>query len=214
MSALSPREIMVRDHLRRRGIQDDSVLSAMETVPREEFVPEDVRHFAYRDSPLPIGRGQTISQPFIVAKMVERLELSPEDKVLEIGAGSGYGAAILSRVAKTVYTVERHEPLAVRARERLEALGYDNVHVIVNDGSLGWPDAAPYQGIVATAGAPRVPKALKEQLAIGGRMVLPVGSMPEQQILIRLQKIDENEFSEENLEAVRFVPLVGEEGWQ
>lgn len=214
MNALSPQEIMVRDHLHRRGVRDDLVLNAMKTVPREEFVPDEMRHFAYQDSPLPIGRGQTISQPFIVAKMVERLELGPEDKVLEIGAGSGYGAAILSRVAKTVYTVERHESLAVRAREKLKALGYDNVHVIVNDGSLGWPDAAPYDGIVATAGAPRVPRSLKEQLAIGGRMVLPVGSLPEQQILIRLRKLDENQFSEETLEAVRFVPLVGAEGWE
>lgn len=214
MNAFSPREIMVRDHLQRRGIQDEAVLNAMKTVPREEFIPEDIRHFAYQDSPLPIGHGQTISQPFIVAKMVERLELGPEDKVLEIGAGSGYGAAILSRVAKTVYTVERYESLAVRAREKLKELGYDNVHVIVNDGSLGWPDEAPYDGIVATAGAPRVPKSLKAQLAIGGRMVLPVGSVPEQQILIRLRKTDENEFSEETLEAVRFVPMVGEEGWQ
>jgi protein-L-isoaspartate(D-aspartate) O-methyltransferase len=186
----------------------------MKTVPREEFVLQEMRDFAYRDSPLPITHGQTISQPFVVAKMVERLELRPEDKVLEIGAGSGYGAAILSRVAKTVFTVERHEGLAVRARQKLEALGYDNVHVIVDDGSMGWPDAAPYDAIVATAGAPRVPKSLKQQLAIGGRMVLPVGSMPDQQIMIRLRKIGENQFAEETLEAVRFVPLVGEEGWQ
>lgn len=214
MNHSDARKAMVRDQLRRRGVSDESVLAAMETVPREKFVPEEMRDFAYRDSPLPIGRGQTISQPYIVARMMERLELEPDDRVLEIGTGLGYGAAILSRIADTVYTLERHSALAESAREKLEALGYDNIYVIVTDGSLGWPEGAPYDAIVGTAGAPQVPEPLKEQLAEGGRLVLPVGSVPEQQILIRLRKNEGNRFFEEQMEAVRFVPLVGEAGWQ
>ena len=214
MNDFSSRQAMVRDQLRRRGVTDEAVLAAMETVPRENFVPEEMRDFAYRDSPLPIGHGQTISQPYIVARMMERLEVASDDRVLEIGTGSGYGAAVLSRIADTVYSLERHSTLAESAREKLAALGYDNVQVIVTDGSLGWPEGAPYDGIVGTAGAPRVPEPLKEQLAEGGRLVLPVGSVPEQQILIRLRKNGENRFFEEQMEAVRFVPLVGEAGWQ
>jgi protein-L-isoaspartate(D-aspartate) O-methyltransferase len=214
MNALAPQTAMVRDQLRRRGVTDESVLFAMEIVPRENFVPEEIRNFAYRDSPLPIGHGQTISQPYMAARMIERLELDAEDRVLEIGTGSGYGAAVLSRIADTVHTLERHSALAESAREKLIALGYDNVHVIVTDGSLGWPEAAPYDGIIATAGAPQVPAPLKDQLAVGGRLVLPVGSLPEQQILIRLRKTAANRFFEEQLEAVRFVPMVGEAGWQ
>ncbi len=205
---------MVRDQLRRRGVKDPAVLAAMEAVPREAFVPDRLREASYQDSPLPIGEGQTISQPFIVARMIERLELTPEDTVLEIGTGSGYGAAILSLIAKTVITVERHASLAEAAREKLEKLGYDNIRVVVGDGSLGWPEHAPYDGIVGTAGAPKVPEPLKEQLSVGGRLVLPVGTVPEQQVLIRLRKTAEDRFEQEEMEAVRFVPLVGEAGWR
>lgn len=205
---------MVRDQLRRRGVKDPAVLAAMEAVPREAFVPDRLREASYQDSPLPIGEGQTISQPFIVARMIERLELTPEDTVLEIGTGSGYGAAILSLIAKTVITVERHASLAKAAREKLKKLGYDNIRVVVGDGSLGWPEHAPYDGIVGTAGAPKVPEPLKEQLSVGGRLVLPVGTVPEQQVLIRLRKTAEDRFEQEEMEAVRFVPLVGEAGWR
>ena len=204
---------MVRDQLRRRGVVDSAVLSAMEQVPREAFVPGKMREMSYRDSPLPIGQGQTISQPFIVARMIERLALGQEDRVLEIGTGSGYGAAILSRIVKTVYTVERHPSLAAAAREKLEKLGFANVRVLEGDGSVGWPEQAPYDGIVGTAGAPAVPEPLKEQLAVGGRLVLPVGPVPEQQVLVRLTKTAPDRFDEEEMEAVRFVPLLGAAGW-
>jgi len=214
MDLHTQRSDMVRDQLQRRGVKDPAVLAAMEQVPREAFVPERLREMSYQDSPLPIGEGQTISQPFIVARMIERLELTPEDKVLEIGTGSGYGAAILSRIANTVYTVERRASLAEAAREKLDKLGYDNIHVVVGDGSLGWPENAPYDAIVGTAGAPKVPEPLKEQLSVGGRLVLPVGTVPEQQVLIRLRKTAEDRFEQEEMEAVRFVPLVGEAGWR
>jgi protein-L-isoaspartate(D-aspartate) O-methyltransferase len=204
---------LLHDQLRRRGVTDPAVLAAMASVPREAFVPEDLRHLAYRDGPLPIGEGQTISQPYIVAHMIELLALGPEDRVLEIGTGSGYGAAILGRIAASVYTVERRPSLAAAARERLSRLGCNNVLVLVGDGTLGWPAHAPYDAIVSTAGAPRVPKPLKEQLAVGGRLVLPVGSTPEMQVLVRLCKIAVDRFEEEYLEPVRFVPLIGEAAW-
>ena len=213
MDLRTQRADMVRDQLRRRGVVDSAVLSAMEQVPREAFVPGKMREMSYRDSPLPIGQGQTISQPFIVARMIERLALGQEDRVLEIGTGSGYGAATLSRIVKTVYTVERHPSLAAAAREKLEKLGFENVYVLEGDGSVGWPEHAPYDGIVGTAGAPAVPEPLKEQLAVGGRLVLPVGPVPEQQVLVRLTKIAPDRFEHEEMEAVRFVPLLGAAGW-
>ena len=214
MDLRTQRSDMVRDQLQRRGVKDPAVLAAMEQVPREAFVPERLQEMSYQDSPLPIGEGQTISQPFIVARMIERLELTPEDNVLEIGTGSGYGAAILGRIADTVYTVERRASLAEAAREKLEKLGYDNIHVVVGDGSLGWPESAPYDAIVGTAGAPKIPEPLKEQLSVGGRLVLPVGTIPEQQVLIRLRKNGKDRFEQKEMEAVRFVPLVGEAGWR
>lgn len=207
------RRRMIQDHLLSRGLQDPAVLAAMEEVPREEFVPEELKPFAYQDRPLPIGEGQTISQPFIVARMIEYLALHPDDRVLEIGTGSGYGSAVLSRIAKTVYTIERYSDLACTARKRLARLGYPNVHVAEGDGSLGWPENAPYNAIVGTAGAPDVPVPLKEQLSINGRLVLPVGPLPEQQTLVRLIRKAEKKYSREQLEAVRFVPLVGKAGW-
>ncbi|MCX8032417.1 MAG: protein-L-isoaspartate(D-aspartate) O-methyltransferase [Thermoleophilia bacterium] len=168
------RHRMVEDQLRARNISDDRVLQAMEKVPRHLFVPETQRWAAYDDCPLSIGLGQTISQPYMVARMTELLRLTPEDRVLEIGTGSGYQAAILAELAKEVWTVERHPELAERARKVLESLGYSNVHVVVGDGSLGYPDAAPYDAIIVTCAAPAVPEPLLQQLAIGGRMVIPV----------------------------------------
>jgi protein-L-isoaspartate(D-aspartate) O-methyltransferase len=207
------REIMLSRDLAGRGIYDPKVLAAMRLVPREEFVPAELKEQAYGDYPLPIDEGQTISQPYIVAYMAECLELSPADRVLEIGTGSGYSAAVLSRIAAEVYTVERLASLARCAWERIMRLGYDNIRIFVGDGTLGWPGMAPYDAIIVTAGAPRVPKSLLEQLAVGGRLVLPVGPDRLGQTLIRVRRKDEDEYLEERLLAVQFVPLVGAEGW-
>jgi protein-L-isoaspartate(D-aspartate) O-methyltransferase len=204
---------MVENQLIARGIQHPAVLRAMAEVPREEFVPGHWVEHAYADSPLPIGKEQTISQPYIVALMTEALEPSPGDRVLEIGTGSGYAAAILSRIVEKVYTIERHGSLADTARKRYESLGYDNIHVLHSDGTLGWPEHAPYNGIVVTAGGPAVPDPLLAQLAVGGRLLIPVGSTPTVQELVRVRRIAEDEYRRENLGAVRFVPLVGERGW-
>jgi protein-L-isoaspartate(D-aspartate) O-methyltransferase len=208
------RQDMVKDQLLGRDISDPTVLEAMARVPREEFVPEYLRDMAYADSPLAIGQGQTISQPYVVALMTEALELSPADRVLEIGTGSGYAAALLGQIVSEVYTVERHEALAEAAAERFRRLGYDNVHVLHADGTLGWPEHAPYDAIVVTAGGPQVPDALREQLAVGGRLVIPVGPTLYSQELIRLRRVGPGRFRRENLGAVRFVPLVGEGGWE
>jgi protein-L-isoaspartate(D-aspartate) O-methyltransferase len=207
------REIMLSRDLAGRGIYDPKVLAAMRQVPREEFVPTELKEQAYGDYPLPIEEGQTISQPYIVAYMAECLELSPADRVLEIGTGSGYSAAVLSRIAAEVYSVERFASLALSAGERLRRLGYGNISIFVADGTLGWPGMAPYDAIIVTAGAPKVPKSLLEQLAVGGRLVLPVGPDRLGQTLIRVRRKDENEYREERLLAVQFVPLVGAEGW-
>lgn len=204
---------MVREHLARRGIKDARVLDAMGQVPREAFVPPDERANAYMDAPLPIGQGQTISQPYIVAYMAEALELAPDDNVLEIGAGSGYGAAVLSRIAKRVVSIERIPELTEAARNALRRVHYDNVEVICGDGTLGHAPGAPYDAIVATAGGPQVPATLKAQLKIGGRLVIPVGPVRTTQRLVRVRRLDEANFSEEPLEPVRFVPLIGEQGW-
>jgi len=209
----SRRELMIREHLLGRGIRDPAVISAMREVPREEFVAEELVEFAYEDHPLAIAEGQTISQPYIVAYMTEALELSATDRVLEIGTGCGYAAAVLSRIVARVYTVERLAGLARSARQRLEALGYTNIVVHEGDGTLGWAEHAPYDAIVVTAGAPHVPKTLREQLAIGGRLVIPVGASTYFQVLIRVRRLHEHEYRSEDLCGVRFVPLVGAEGW-
>jgi protein-L-isoaspartate(D-aspartate) O-methyltransferase len=208
------RKQMVNRQLAARGIRDPDVLEAMSIVPREAFVPAGQAKFAYADSPLPIGRGQTISQPYIVALMTEALELAPDERVLEIGTGSGYAAAVLSRIAKEVYTVERHLKLARTAEIRFEQLGYDNIQVHVGDGTLGWREHAPYDAIVVTAGGPEVPGALLDQLAVDGRLVIPVGGRPDIQKLVRVRRNGEQGYQRENLGSVRFVPLVGEAGWQ
>ena len=186
---------------------------AMRIVPREAFVSEEMREFAYRNAPLPIGSGQTISQPLIVAHMAEALELAPHERVLEIGTGSGYAAAILSRIAKEVFTIERHRDLAETASERLKRLGYENVQVRWGDGTRGWPEEAPFDAIVVAAGSPGIPHALLEQLRIGGRLVIPVGKELDSQQLIRAIRRGDDEFEYEELGAVRFVPLIGEAGW-
>ena len=207
------RRIMVEDHIAARGVRSKLVLDAMGTVPRERFLPEHLREFAYDDTPLPIGEGQTISQPYIVAFMIEALALEGGENVLEIGAGSGYAAAILSRIAGEVYTVERIAELAVRASEKLSDLGYKNVHVLHADGTRGWPDHAPYDAIIVAAGGPQIPKTLKAQLEIGGRLVIPVGSDPRGQELVRVTRLSEDDYKTEDIADVRFVPLVGAEGW-
>ncbi len=207
------RERMVRQQIEERGIRNEAVLAAMRAVPRELFVPESYRPFAYDDSPLPIPAGQTISQPFVVAYMIAVLSLGPDDHVLEIGAGSGYAAALLSRIVREVYTVERHGELARYARERLAEAGYDNVWVKHGDGTLGWAEHAPYDGIIVAAGGPSVPESLRAQLAAGGRLVMPVGRSRHQQHLILLTRISEDDYTEERLAPVAFVPLIGDEGW-
>ena len=204
---------MISEHLLARGIRDPAVLKAMSEVPREAFLPPAMERFAYDDGPLPIEAGQTISQPFMVAYMIEALELSGKERVLEIGTGSGYAAAVLSRCAAEVFTVERVQLLAESARNRLQTLGYRNVLVQLGDGTLGWRDHAPYHAIVVTAGAPEVPSELLEQLAPQGRLVIPVGPTPHLQTLVRMRRVTETDFQREELFPVRFVPLIGEQGW-
>lgn len=186
----------------------------MGDVPREAFLAEGMAEFAYEDAPLPIEAEQTISQPYVVALMAEALELRPEERVLEVGTGSGYAAAVLGNLASEVYSVEWHEELADLARRRLEELGLTNVHVRQGDGSLGWAEHAPYDAVTVAAGGPEVPQALLDQLAVGGRLVMPVGSEVGRQELRRIVKVGEGELQEETLGAVRFVPLVGERGWR
>ena len=204
---------MVDRHIAHRGVRSELVLSAMRSVPRERFLPEDLREFAYDDTPLPIAEGQTISQPYIVAMMIEALELAGDEKVLEIGTGSGYAAAVLARIAKDVYTVERIGQLAEKSAATLAGLGYANVHVLHGDGTRGWSDHAPYDAIVVAAGGPQVPESLKAQLKIGGRLVIPVGSNRRIQELVRVTRIGAHEYRTTELADVRFVPLVGEQGW-
>jgi protein-L-isoaspartate(D-aspartate) O-methyltransferase len=210
----SLRTMMVERQLKARGIRNPSVLAAMLEVPREEFVPSGMAGHAYDDNPLPIGEGQTISQPYMVAYMTEALEPTLTDRVLEIGTGSGYAAAVLSRVVAEVHSVERISVLADIARARLSGLGYDNIHVHVGDGSLGWPEYAPYDAIVVTAGAPKVPQPLLDQLTLGGRLVIPVGPDPRLQTLVRVIRVAETEFRREDHFGVMFVPLIGEAGWE
>ena len=205
---------MVQAHIAARGIRDPAVLAAFRAVPRESFLPPELHEFAYQDSPLPIEQGQTISQPYIVALMTAALGLAPGDSVLEIGTGSGYAAAILGRIARRVYTVERHEELAKLAAQRLAELGFHHVTVRHGDGSLGWPEHAPYDAIVVAAGGPGVPPALLDQLALGGRLVMPVGEGRELQKLVRLTRQPDGSLASEDLEDVRFVPLIGAQGWR
>ena len=203
---------MVENQLKYRGVKDERVLDAMMNVPRHLFVEEDMKDKAYDDCALPIGQGQTISQPYMVAVMTELLELEGNEKVLEIGTGSGYQSAVLSLLAAEVYTLERVESLASKAKSRLKDLDYENVHVVVADGTLGLPEHAPYDGIIVTAGAPDVPHEYTEQLHINGRLVIPVGSRYSQ-VLYQVRKMPSGVEKKMSTACV-FVPLIGENGWK
>jgi protein-L-isoaspartate(D-aspartate) O-methyltransferase len=205
------REEMVLRQIEDRGITDARVLAAMRRVPRHLFVSEALRDQAYGDFPLPIGQQQTISQPFIVAEMTQALELKSDDRVLEIGTGSGYQAAILAEIAYRVYTIERINPLYINARRLFDQLKYHNILTRYSDGTTGWRDESPFDAIIVTAGSPSIPKVLVEQLAVGGRLVLPVGSEHSQELL-RIVK-DEEGVHQTALGGCRFVKLVGEHGW-
>ncbi len=208
---MDSRELMIERQLKSRGINNEAVLTAMKKVPREQFVAPELREHAYEDRPLIIGCSQTISQPYIVASMLQALEIKPEDHVLEIGTGSGYQTALLAELARTVVSIERHAELARIAQEHLRDLGYRNVEIIVTDGTLGFPSSAPYDAIVVSAAAPEIPRSLTEQLAIGGRMVLPVGQR-ELQDLVLVRKTDSGVLAT-RLDGCAFVPLIGQEGF-
>ena len=210
---MADRQAMVELQLVARDIRNPAVLEAMRTVPRDAFVPPSLVDYAYDDGPLSIGSGQTISQPYVVAFMVAAVRPTAGDRALEIGTGSGYSAAVLGSIVREVYTIERWAILADSARRRLADLGYRNVHVRCGDGTLGWPEHAPYDAILVTAGGPRVPKALLHQLAVGGRLVMPVGGATRMQRLVRVTRADTHEYEYEDLEEVAFVPLIGAEGW-
>jgi protein-L-isoaspartate(D-aspartate) O-methyltransferase len=198
--------------LREKGIYDPLVLKAISEVERHKFVPEPMKHHAYKDIALPIGSGQTISQPYTVAFMTQALKLKPDSKVLEVGTGSGYQAAILVRMGMRVYSIERQFDIYSRAQKLLEKLGI-RVHVKYGDGTIGWEEFAPFDGIIVTAGSPDVPKSLKKQLSIGGKLVIPVGDRSSQKLVI-VTKIDENNFEQESIPEFSFVPLIGREGWK
>jgi protein-L-isoaspartate(D-aspartate) O-methyltransferase len=205
------RQLMVELQLRQRGISDERVLAAFMAVPRHEFVVKEKWDLAYEDQPLEIEAGQTISQPYIVAAMLQALSLRGSERVLDVGTGSGYLAALLAQLAAQVYTLERHAALLEIARARLEKLGYKNITTLVRDGSRGLPEFAPYEGILVSAAAPRVPHSLVEQLTTGGRLVVPVGGLDSQKLLL-VRKID-GELQTEELDNCRFVPLIGGEGF-
>jgi protein-L-isoaspartate(D-aspartate) O-methyltransferase len=206
------RERMVETQIAARGIRDEGVLQAMRKVPRHLFVDEALRDQAYSDHPLPIAENQTISQPYIVALMTESLELNDADKVLELGTGSGYQSAILAELADRVFSVERYPELAYRANAILQKLGYQNILVRVGDGSLGWPDDAPFDGIIVTAGTPKIPQPLIDQLKMSGRLVVPVGDRLGQDLIV-VRRVAEG-IKKTNLGGVRFVNLVGKWGWK
>ena len=205
------REHMVREQIERRGIHDERVLQAMRTVPRHLFIPEDQRYWAYSDGALRIAMGQTISQPYIVALMSAALQLTGDERVLEVGTGSGYQAAILGYLGAEIHSIERHPSLAETAAQQLKELGITNVQVHLGDGSLGLPDFAPYQAIMVTAAAPEVPHSLLKQLDEGARLVLPVGGRFSQ--VLQVWRREENKFKKSTISPVAFVPLIGAEGW-
>src|SRR5271169_1395553 len=207
------RRRMVSFQVAGRGITDQRVLEAMRQVPREAFVRAGMEEFAYEDAPLPIAAGQTISQPYIVALMIEAARIEPNARVLDVGTGSGYAAAVLSRLADKVFSVERHGTLADAARRALERLKYTNVEVRHGDGTLGWAEAAPFDAILVAAGGPEVPDALRRQLKVGGRLVIPIGEVGAVQELVKVVRDGEDRFHEEDLGPVTFVPLIGAAGW-
>ena len=207
------REAMVERQIRRRGINEQHILDAFLTVPREEFISPEYQHLAYGDHPLPIEAGQTISQPYIVALMIEAAGVKPGDKVLEVGAGSGYAAAVMSRIASEVVAIERQPDLVDLARQRMQRLGYDNVRIVQGDGTRGCAEEAPFDAILAAASGSHVPHTLVEQLAPAGRIVMPVGDPGWVQKLVKVTKGPNDQLITEDLGGVRFVPLIGEEGW-
>jgi len=209
---MQARQDMIQHQLRARGVRDRDVLAAMQTVPREMFVAPALAAHAYEDRPLPIGEGQTISQPYIVALMTEALGLVTSDRVLEVGTGCGYAAAVLAQIAERVYTIERKPKLAAEARDRLTGLRYGNIEVRCGDGTLGWAEHAPYDAIIVAAAGPEVPVALCEQLEIGGRLVMPIEN-PHEQRLVRLTRLGPSEYRREELQPVMFVPLIGAQGF-
>lgn len=208
LAAARPAETMVELQIASRGIRDPRILAAMRDVPRDAFVPPGLRQFAYEDRPLPIAAGQTISQPYIVAVMLRLAAIEPGARVLEVGAGSGYAAAVMAQIADEIFAIERHGELVEQAGAALARLGYENIRLRCGDGTKGWPDEAPFDAIVVSAGGRRVPQALKAQLAHGGRLVIPVGN--GQQRLVRVTREDDGEFTTEEFEPVNFVPLVAE----
>ena len=207
------REAMVERHLKRRGIIEQPIVNAFLAVPREAFVSPEYVHLAYGDHPLPIEAGQTISQPYIVAVMIQAAGIKSGDRVLEVGAGSGYAAAVISRIAASVIAIERQHDLVAVARARIERLGYANVEIVEGDGTRGCPDHAPYDAILAAASGSHVPPPLVEQLAPGGRIVMPIGDPGWIQELVKVTKQEDGILRQENLGGVRFVPLIGVEGW-
>jgi protein-L-isoaspartate(D-aspartate) O-methyltransferase len=207
------RRRMVQQQIEGRGITDAAVLAAMGKVPRHCFIEDPYGEYAYGDTPLPIPARQTISQPYVVALMISSLALTAQDRVLEVGTGSGYAAALLGEMVQEVITIERHKRLVEYAQERLAMLGYDNVRVVHGDGTLGCPEHAPYDGIVVAAGGPEVPQSLRQQLKIGGRLVIPIGGKRRRQRLVRVTRIKKTEFRQDELGPVAFVPLIGAEGW-
>ena len=212
MDFIKARHRMVETQIAHRGVRDPQVLAAMGAVPREAFIEEGLKESAYDDRALAIGEGQSISQPYVVAVMIEAARLGTGDRVLEVGAGSGYAAAILSRIAGRVFAIERHPTLTAVAQKRCDELGYDNILLRTGDGSLGWPEEAPFDPILVAAGGPAPPIPLKRQLAVGGRLIVPVGDALEQRLL-RLTRLGRGTFREDDLGGVRFVPLIGEQGW-
>ncbi len=203
---------MIESQIAGRGVRDPLVLEAMRKVPRERFVATGLSGFAYEDTPLPIGEKQTISQPYIVARMIEAAEVKSGDRVLEVGTGTGYAAAVVSRFAGSVHTIERYRSLSDEARRHFTELGYSNIEVQAGDGTMGWPEAAPFDAILVAAASPEIPQPLKDQLVVGGRLVIPVGEAG--QSLLKITRKSDDDFLEENLGPVRFVPLIGERGWR
>lgn len=208
------RKRMVHHQIRGRGIEEPDLLKAMKSVPRERFVDPKFESLAYRDGPIPIGHGQTISQPYVVALMTRALEAKPGDRILEVGTGSGYQAAVLAELDVKVFTVERHDDLADRARRTLDEVGYGNVEVITGDGSKGLSDEAPFDGILVTAAGPTIPTALLEQLKTGGHLIIPVEDKPGRQKLARITRRSDGRYDRDDLGDVAFVPLIGEQGWE
>jgi len=215
MKFIDQRRLMVEEQIKRRGIESENIIAAMLKVERHVFVPEDIKHLSYRDYPLSIGRGQTISQPYIVALMLQLLEIEKGDKVLEIGTGSGYQTALLAEIAESVYTVERIDILLLKARDLLDKMSYKNIYYQIGDGTIGWiegyPACSEFNKIIVSAAAPDIPESLMEQLAEGGIMVIPAGSRRNQELIV-IKKIGD-EFITANHEGCAFVPLIGKEGW-